>query len=192
MELSLAVPLPHIEVIMQRTPWTERKFNFDFPEGWLFNIKERLRGTTARLLWMTASLPEEMLSHRPDGKWSIKEHIGHLIDLEELHEGRLDDFLARAETLRAADMTNAKTIEANHNTRKLEELLTTFMVARSQFIAKLEDLDDATLHYKSRHPRLQVTMRPVDVAYFTAEHDDHHLASMREIIQDQSKNSLSD
>jgi hypothetical protein len=26
-------------------------------------------------------------------------------------------------------------------------------------------------------------MRPVDMAYFTAEHDDHHLASMRTLIE---------
>jgi len=25
-------------------------------------------------------------------------------------------------------------------------------------------------------------MRPVDMAFFTAEHDDHHLASIREIM----------
>lgn len=31
--------------MMQRTKWTERKFTFDFPEGWLSNILERLRGT---------------------------------------------------------------------------------------------------------------------------------------------------
>jgi len=28
------------------------------------------------------------------------------------------------------------------------------------------------------HPRLKVRMRLVDLAYFVAEHDDHHLASM--------------
>src|SRR5687768_15243098 len=98
---------------MDRTKWTERKFTFDFPDGWIFNIIERLKGTTARLYWITATLSEEELTARPNGKWSIKEHIGHLTDLEELHEGRIDDFLARKEILRAADMSNAKTESAN-------------------------------------------------------------------------------
>jgi hypothetical protein len=32
------------------------------------------------------------------------------------------------------------------------------------------------------HPRLQMPMRLVDWAYFVAEHDDHHLARIRELI----------
>lgn len=167
---------------MIRTKWTERKFSFDFPEGWIFNIMERLRGTIPRMTWMTFSLEEEDLVLKPEGKWSIKEHIGHLIDLEELHEGRIDDFLARKEILRAADMTNERTAQANHNERKLEELLSTFSMQRNRFISRLHELDEETSNFRSLHPRLQVMMRPVDVAYFTAEHDDHHLASMRTIV----------
>ena len=165
---------------MTRTKWTERTFTFDFPEGWMFNILERLRGTTARITWITFSLSEEVLTYKPEGKWSIKEEIGHLIDLEELHIGRIEDFLARKEILRAADMSNQKTLDARHNERKLEDLLSEFAMHRNQFVSRLEELDDETYLFKSFHPRLQVMMRPVDVAYFTAEHDDHHLSTMRE------------
>src|SRR5688572_16872517 len=130
---------------MLRTKWIERKFTFDFPEGWIFNIIERLKGTTARLYWISASLTEDQLTIKPDGKWSIKEHIGHLSDLEELHEGRIDDFLARKDILRAADMTNAKTVQANHNTKSFEELLSEFTTKRNQFVYRLKNLDDETL-----------------------------------------------
>ena len=168
---------------MQRTKWTERKFTFDFPEGWIFNIIERLRGTPARLEWITAGLGESKLTYKPEGKWSIKEEIGHLSDLEEIHEGRINDFLVRKEILRAADMTNAKTASANHNQKSLDELLNEFSEKREKFTERLSLLDDYTLYFKSMHPRLQVLMRPVDMAFFTAEHDDHHLASIRNIIK---------
>ena len=167
---------------MQRTKWIERKFTFDFPEGWIFNIVERLRGTPARLEWITATLGESKLTFQPEGKWSIKEEIGHLSDLEELHEGRINDFLVRKETLRAADMTNAKTVSANHNQRTLNDLLNEFSDTRKKFTERLSMLDDDTLLFKSMHPRLQVPMRTVDMAFFTAEHDDHHIASIRNII----------
>lgn len=167
---------------MQRTKWTERKFNFDFPEGWIYNILERLRGTLARINEMTKSLADEQAAFKPGGKWSIKEHIGHLADLEEIHEGRIADFLWRKEVLRAADMSNAKTNLANHNLKSVKQLLEDFSRKRKQFIVHLEKLDDETQHFKSMHPRLQIMMRLVDMAYFTAEHDDHHLASMREIL----------
>lgn len=171
---------------MQRTKWTERKFTFDFPEGWMFNILERLEGTSARLTAMTATLPEELSVIKPGGKWSIREHIGHLSDLEELHEGRIDDFVARKEILMAADMGNAKTISARHNARSLEELIHDFSEKRKKLVSRFRNIDDEIQYFRSIHPRLQVAMRPVDVAYFTGEHDDHHLASIREIITNQT------
>jgi len=175
---------------MIRTKWTERTFTFDFPEGWIFNILERLHGTPVRLVWITDGLSDELLTLQPESKWSIKQHIGHLIDLEDLHEGRLDDFEAQKEILRAADMTNTKTARANHNDRAVEELIDEFSQKRDQFIRRLVHLDLETSHFSSLHPRLQVMMRPVDVAYFTAEHDDHHLASIREIITSTILSSL--
>ena len=136
---------------------------------------------------MINSLPETDCEFKPEGKWSVKEHIGHLIDLEDLHEGRIDDFLERKEALRAADMTNKKTHEADHNSKKVEELISEFFVKRKRFIDRLETLDDETLKSKAMHPRLQTLMRPVDLAFFTAEHDDHHLADVRGILNKLSK-----
>lgn len=172
---------------MKKALWTERKFSFDFPEGWIFGILERLYGTVPRLRAMTAGLDDNALSHKPGGAWSIREHIGHLSDLEELHDGRIDDFLAGKSILRAADMSNARTYAASHNTRSLEELIREFENKRSAFIARLEKLSDEVQAKQALHPRLQVQMRPVDMAFFTAEHDDHHLADIRSILKQVSK-----
>jgi hypothetical protein len=173
--------------IMERTKWTDRKFTFDFPEGWIFNILERLSGTPARIRSMIAGLSEEVTCFQPDGKWSIKEHIGHLNDLEALHEGRLEDFKAGKDILRAADMANIQTNAAHHNERTIDELLEKFTSSRVQFVDHLKNLKDTIQYRQSLHPRLQVMMRPVDMAYFTAEHDDHHLASIRELMIRQAK-----
>ncbi|HZV70465.1 MAG TPA: DinB family protein [Saprospiraceae bacterium] len=167
---------------MERTKWMERKFNFDFPSGLFPAILERLRGTPARLREMTASITEEEGERKTGDKWSIKEQIGHLSDLENLHEGRIDDFLAKKEILRPADPKNAATYNAHHNNYSIAELIDQFSAKRKIFISRLEQLSDATHEVKSLHPRLQVLMRPVDMAYFTAEHDDHHLTSIRELM----------
>ena len=92
------------------------------------------------------------------------------------------DFLARRETLRAADMSNAKTNTAAHNEKELSQLLNGFAKRREDFIRRLRSLDDLTQQTKALHPRLRVLMKPVDLAFFTAEHDDHHLASIRLLI----------
>lgn len=167
---------------MERTLWVDRKFTFDFPEGWIFNILERLHGTEPRLRAIVQTLDNSQASLKRDDKWSIKEHIGHLYDLELLHDGRIDDFNDRKDTLRAADMSNALTNASNHNDKYLTELIDLFALRRHQLIAKVEALTDDVQQSRALHPRLQVMMRPIDVAYFTAEHDDHHLASIRELI----------
>src|SRR6187399_715506 len=167
---------------MERTKWVDRKFTFDAPEGWIYNILERLKGTSARIREMTVGLPDEKTIQKPNGKWSIKEHLGHLYDLEALHIGRIDDFIEGNENLRAWEVTNSLTNESHHNDQSIDELLEMFLIRRITFIAKLESLDDQAQTRKALHPRLKVKMRPVDVAFFVAEHDDHHLASIREIL----------
>ncbi|MEP6793902.1 MAG: DinB family protein [Saprospiraceae bacterium] len=168
---------------MQRTLWTERKFNFDFPVGLFPNILERLRGTPARLNVITSGLTEEDAGQKQGDKWSIKEQIGHLADLEALHEGRINDFLLRKESLRPADMSNAATRNADHNDASLADLINNFSVKRTVFVSRLEQLSDEIHEIKALHPRLKVHMRPIDMAYFTAEHDDHHLTSIRELMK---------
>jgi hypothetical protein len=62
---------------MERSKWFERRFTFDYPEGWLFNILERLRGTPIRLHDFCNDLDDNQLTAKPDGHWSIQEQVGH-------------------------------------------------------------------------------------------------------------------
>jgi len=167
---------------MQRTKWTERKFALDNSPGLLPNMLERLRGTPVRLRHICKDLDAKDLEFKHGDAWSIKEHLGHLSDLEDLHEGRLDDFIERKDPLRAADMSNDATYKANHNHQGLDHLLRVFETKRQTLIQRFLRLDEETQKYASMHPRLKQKMRPVDMAFFTAEHDDQHLAIIREIL----------
>ncbi len=164
---------------MERTKWIDRRFTFNIPPGWIYNIISRLENTPVVLKAIASELSEEQLQHPINNGWSIKLHIGHLADLESLHDGRIDDFIAGEEILRAADMSNAKTYSADHNHKPIEELLGSFSDLRRKFVTRLIDLEKDVQQRESLHPRLQMVMRPVDMAFFTAEHDDHHLATIR-------------
>jgi hypothetical protein len=168
---------------MKRTKWVEREFVFNSPVGVFPSVLERLRGTPARLEELTRGLRPELLTGRRDGKWSAQEHVGHLYDLDELHEGRLEDYARGLEALRAADMSNRKTEEANHNSARLEDLLARFRSARESFVRRLESLTEDEVSASALHPRLGKQMRVIDMALFVAEHDDHHLASIRELAK---------
>jgi uncharacterized damage-inducible protein DinB len=147
------------------------------------NILERLRGTPARLEDRLLNLSPEVLTHKEGDAWSIQEHAGHLLDLGTLDLGRLDDFEARVEMLRPADMENRKTYEAEHNNRDIRKILAEFRKERGAFVQRLESYDDTSIARESLHPRLKQPMRVVDLAFFIAEHDDHHLARITEILK---------
>jgi uncharacterized damage-inducible protein DinB len=169
--------------MINQTPWFERKFDFNFPVGLMPIIVERLRGTAPQLEASIKNIAEEQLIIKKDGKWSVKEVIGHLYDLEELWYGRVDDFLAHKEVLRAADLGNTKTHEAGHNSRTVEALLNQFIAERKKLIERVKNIDEASASIVALHPRLQTPMRLIDSLFFIAEHDDHELAKIRGIIE---------
>src|SRR4051794_11088231 len=133
--------------------WTDRHFTFNLPEELFPVVVERLRGTPARIEDKVRSLSPDILTRRDGDSWSIQEHIGHLLDLDELHDSRLDDFLAGAPVLRAADMTNRKPQEADHNRRPIAELLAEFRRERERFVARLDAWDPGLVSLTALHPR---------------------------------------
>jgi hypothetical protein len=173
----------HSPAAMNRPPlWFERKFDFTFPVDQHPNLCARLRGTPARLEEIVRGVHRDILVMNPGEKWSAQEHAGHLLDLEPLWMARVDDYLAEASQLAVADLSNRSTFEAKHNQRPLEEILFRFRKARSRLVSRAEKIDPAIFARAIVHPRLKTPMRLVDHLYFVAEHDDHHLAHIWELI----------
>ena len=167
--------------MVDRTEWIKRQFSFELPLAMYGNVVERVRGTPARLEDLTRGLSREILTRRDGDKWSIQEQAGHLLDLEPLGMIRLDDFEAGRDPLTAADMANRKTYEANHNANKIENILAPFRQERMEFVSRLDGYGEEFVQRTALHPRLQVRIRVIDLVFFVAEHDDHHLARISEL-----------
>lgn len=167
---------------MQRMEWFKRKFSFDELPVWMYpNIVGRLRGVPARLEDLTRGLTPEILTKRVDESWSIQEQAGHLLDLEPLGMNRLDDYEAGREALHAADLENRRTHEANHNKDAIENILAAFRQERMEFVRRLDEYDEEFIQRTALHPRLQMKIRLLDLCFFIAEHDDHHLARIADL-----------
>lgn len=163
-------------------PWTKREFSFDQPIDVFPALLERLRGTPARAKELIAGVSEEVLGTRLHGKWSVKEHLGHLVDLQRLDEQRLHEFLARTPVLSPADISNRATELGNHRQTSVAEILAQLRAGREALARKLDALTKEEIGISAVHPRLQKPMRVMDWVYFVAEHDDHHLAKARRAI----------
>jgi uncharacterized damage-inducible protein DinB len=166
-----------------RQPWFERRFTFDLPVAAAPGLIERLRGTPARLTDRLSGLPPTQLTTRIGERWSVQENAGHLGDLEGLWLARVHDLAAGREELAPADLQNRRTYEAKHNERTLREILSQFRTARDELVIQLEAADDADWIRSALHPRLKTPMRLLDLAFFVAEHDDHHLATISELLR---------
>jgi len=161
--------------------WFERKFEFSFPVELYPNLCVRLRGTPARMEELLRGRSREVLTKKPQEKWSAQEHAGHLLDLESLWMARAEDYLAGRSELTVADLSNRGTDEANHNARAIAEILADVRTARVRLVDRAGGLEPALFARAMLHPRLKKPMRLVDHLYFVAEHDDHHLAKIWEL-----------
>jgi uncharacterized damage-inducible protein DinB len=164
-----------------RRIWFQREFPLGVPVGAFPDIVERLRGTPLRLEERLGALPAAQRTVRLEGDWSAQENAGHLGDLETLWSTRVEELCAGKRNLAAADLQNRKTEEAGHNDREMAAVLGEFAAARQALVARLESLGPETLRHEALHPRLQQPMTLVDLCFFVAEHDDHHLARISEI-----------
>lgn len=118
--------------------WFERKFEFCFPIEHSPILCIRLRGTPARMEDLLDGVLPQLRMATPGGKWSVQEHAGHLLDLEPLWMARVKDFLRGGDTLTAADLSNRKTQEANHNAGSLGKVLRDFRAARGALLDVVE------------------------------------------------------
>lgn len=168
--------------MIAQVAWLDREFVFSQPIGLFPIVLERLRGTPPRARELVSGIREDTLRRRVHDKWSVKEHLGHLIDLELLDDRRLDEFLNRAEVLSAADMRNRATEDGNHRRIPIADLIRRLAAGRARLLRRFEILTAEEVKITALHPRLQKPMRLLDWAYFLAEHDDHHLALARGVL----------
>ncbi len=166
---------------MKHVKWFDRKFDFSFEQNIFPSIIERLKKTPFLLKDKINKMPTTHLTIKRNGKWSIQENIGHLIDLEPIWQGRLEDILNNKVELRSVDLENKKTELALHNEKNIDKLIEDFLNIRLLTINKLHKLTEKEVYKYALHPRLKTPMRTMDLFLFVAEHDDYHLSRINEL-----------
>ena len=169
--------------------WIDRRFKFNFPVSIYPELIKRLYSTPSRLEALISEIPPEILTIKRFNKWSIQENIGHLLTVESLFAGRLDDYIAGAAELRPAQVNGRRTDCAEYNTWRIEKIVGDFKENRLAYVKRLNDFRPEFFENQSRHPRLAQPMRVCDMLYFQAEHDDHHINKIRHLIKNLTDSS---
>lgn len=168
------------------TKWFDKKFEFNFGMERYDALYERLQNAPVKYRVEASDLPEKMLQLKPDDKWSIKENVGHLLLLEPLWLTRFKEIKEGMAEMSVADLNNTETNESSFNGVAIQTLIENFSKTRNKAINFLNGLHQEEFALTSMHPRLQIPMRIIDMMHFVAEHDDHHLNTIRTIIKNHS------
>ena len=169
--------------MIERLRWLERRFQTDLPLEMFPNLLERLRGLPARIEDRVQGVEPGRLTARTADSWSILENVGHLLQAEGLWAARLDDFEAGRLELTPARFESWRVGEAQFNRRAARDLCGGLRTARRRLVDRLDSLDDEVVRRVARHPRLDCPMRVVDLMLFIAEHDDHHLVAITQLLR---------
>jgi hypothetical protein len=171
------------EIERMKNKWVDRKFNFEFDFSLYPEFIQRLMATPDILVSLIAPIPEDLLKIKENHEWSIQENVGHLITVDDLFIGRLDDYESGATELRPADVSGTGTNKANYNLDKIPNLLKFFREKRMGYIHRLESTNSDVFNKSAWHPRLKKPMRLCDMLYFQAEHDDYHINRIKYLHQ---------
>jgi hypothetical protein len=163
---------------MNNLPWFERNLKFGHPKEMLPYFLERLEGSIVRIREKVNGVDDKILSVKLNDKWSVKQNIGHLAEVDAIANKRLDEMASGI-----SPMSPAVFEPEDYNPWPIEKVVELFKTNRLKNLEKYQSLPENDLLKSSLHPRLKVQMTPVDLAWFDAEHDDHHMLKISEIIK---------
>ena len=164
---------------MKLIPWSDRKLPFGKGvDEWPF-LLERLRGTPVRSSHLLKGIPIECIVLQQQGRWSAMGHLTHMLFLDQRFQARIDDFEQRRPALCRISLEEQEERIKLASNRQPGDLLEEHRITRLDLVKRLATMDEAVLHHLASHPCMGSAMSPVDMALWIAEHDDHHLLSMR-------------
>ncbi len=148
-----------------------------FPQdGLLLNhLSLNFQNTKAFLL----SIPSEKLEYRySDGKWTIKEIIAHLLDMERIYSYRMLMISRNSNAALPSFDDNKFVKESNANNRNINDLLEELYFLRESTIYLLNGLPDEALIRTGNVGGYEVSVRAL--AYHIAGHELHHVNVIKE------------
>jgi uncharacterized damage-inducible protein DinB len=143
------------------------------------NILEILQQQKEAAKELITSLPVEKENYRyAEGKWSVKELLGHIIDGERIFTYRALRFARNDKTELPGFDQDAYIENADFDGRTMRSLLEEFLAVRDASITLFKNLTAEELSHKGTANGKEVTVNAIQ--YIVAGHELHHMNILRE------------
>lgn len=157
-------------------PEHHREFIHSLPEGAVVSL---LEGQPQRFQETLGHLSDQDAKYRyAEGKWSIKEIVGHTSDTERIMAYRLLRIARGDESARSGFDENQFVAGANFDNRTLNDLLEEQRVVREATLLLLKSLPEEALLRMGAANGSPVSVRAI--AHIIAGHTEHHLGIIKE------------
>jgi hypothetical protein len=145
-------------------------------EGDILEVLEDQAKTTEKFL---NTFTEEQGNYTyADGKWSVKEVLGHVIDTERIMAYRALAF-ARNEVQSLPGFEQDDYVaESNFNIRSLVDIINEFRTVRESNIILFKSFDEEIFNRRGTASESEVTV--LALIYIIAGHEKHHIKFLRE------------
>lgn len=138
-----------------------------------------LRQSAKEIITLYKSLSDQQLLYRYNvGKWSMKDVLNHLVDVEMVFLGRAMRFARKDKTPQAFFDENEYAIQAQADKKSLIKLLKEFQSCRNLTIAFFNNLPSGLQKETGVASRYQMSVRAC--AWIIYAHERHHLRILQE------------
>jgi hypothetical protein len=169
---TLTIPRPKAD---EHSPYYARYID-RVPDGDLIALlRDQLMDTVALLRGVPADREDFAYA---EGKWTIKEVVGHIIDVERVMAYRALTFARNDATPLPGFDENSWVPAGNFGARTLTDLVEELQLVRAATVHFAKNLDDAMLARRGLANGQGVSVRAL--LYIIAGHERHHLALFRE------------
>lgn len=143
------------------------------------NIIKELRDQVLDIQAIISEIPEDKEDYAyADGKWTIKEIIGHIIDTERVFGYRAMRFARKDKTPLPGYDENFYVANANFSKQTLYSLGHEFAIVREANLALFKTWDEDTLSQMGIANKLDVSVR--SLLFMIAGHATHHMNVIKE------------
>jgi hypothetical protein len=141
-------------------------------------ILSKMQTTRDELLSFVLSLDEASLTwHPPDGGWSIRDNLAHLVDAEHAHRRFVQAVLE-------GRSVHLEGFDARHAGQSVAEILDALRAEREETLILIVDIPPDAWDRRGDHPALgEVSVR--QVIRTIGVHERMHLKEMRKLLEAQ-------
>jgi hypothetical protein len=138
-------------------------------------LKEQ--GKTSEKFLKTFTEEQENYSYA-DGKWTVKEVLGHVIDTERIMAYRALAFARNEGQSLPGFEQDDYVAESNFNKRSLIDMINEFRTVRESNIILFKSFDDEIFNRRGTASESEVTV--LALIYIIAGHEKHHMKILKE------------